>query len=271
MKNPKIGLALGGGGARGLAHIGVLKVLHEAGIKIDYICGVSMGALIGAGYSLGMNILEMEKEANSFTKTKAMRELVDLSTFRQSIIKGKKIFKYIDNFLGEKDFDDTRVPFKIIATNLSDGSVVALTKGNLAKAVEASICVPGILPPVKIGNDYLVDGGVANPTPIDETIKMGADLVIGVDLIIKKPVKIIDNPNMIFTLMQSYEIIRNKVFDSCINSDYEGKVVLVKPDLNGYGVVNSFKFYNIKEFIEAGEVAARKMLPEIRKKIDHEK
>ncbi|KKQ61749.1 MAG: hypothetical protein US81_C0004G0017 [Parcubacteria group bacterium GW2011_GWE2_38_18] len=76
---------------------------------------------------------------------------------------------------------------------------------------------------------------------------------------------------MIFTLMQSYEIIRNKVFDSCINSDYEGKVVLVKPDLNGYGVVNSFKFYNIKEFIEAGEVAARKMLPEIRKKIDHEK
>lgn len=269
MKNNfKIGLALGGGGARGLAHIGVLKVLEEAGIKIDYIAGVSMGALVGAGYSLGMKVDELEREASSFTKTKAMKELVDISTFRYSVLKGKKIFKYINNFLGQAEFSDTKIPFKIIATNLSDGNVVRLIKGNLAKAVEASICVPGILPPVKIGNDFLVDGGVANPTPVDEALSMGADIVIGVDLIIKKPVKIIDNPNLIFTLMQSYEIIRNKVFDACINSEHDNRVILIKPDLNGHGLVNSFKFYNIKEFIEAGEIATRHMLPEIKRKIE---
>lgn len=264
-KQIKIGLALGGGGARGLAHIGVLKALKEAGIKIDMIAGTSMGAFIGACYSIGMEVDKMETEARSFTKRKAMRELVDLALPKYSIIKGKKIFNYIDDFLDHKGFSDTKIPLRVIATNLSNGEGAAISKGNLARAIEASICVPGIFPPVKIGSDYYVDGGVADPTPIDQVIKMGADIVIGVDLVYKRSV-IREDLNLVSTLLQSYEVIRNKSVNLCQN-EKKRKIIIIQPDLNGNSIANSFKFFDIHEFIEAGERAAKKAIPNIKRKI----
>lgn len=265
-KKIKIGLALGGGGARGLAHIGVLKALVKANIKIDYIAGTSMGAFMGALYGVGIEVDEMTVEALSFNKRKAMTKLVDVAIPKKSILKGKKVFRYIDDLLDRADFRDLKIPLRIVATDLSNGDQVIINKGNLARAIQASICVPGIFPPVKINNKYLVDGGVANPTPVDQVIDMGADVVIGVDLISRKNAKFKQEPNIVQAMLQSYDIIRNKSINFC-----EGKkncnVVIVKPELKGHGVVNSFKFYDIGEFIDEGERAAKVMLPQIKRLI----
>ncbi len=264
--NKKIGLALGGGGARGLAHIGVLKVLEEEDIHIDMIAGVSMGAIIGACYATGISIDEIEKEALSMNKRKVFSSIMDLSRPSKSILKGKKAFRFISKFLSDKTFLETKLSFGVIATDLESGDEVILKRGNIAKAVQASMSVPGIFPPVKIGSKYLIDGGVVNPTPTDLVKKMGADVVIGVDLVMKKSVKL-NNPGTIATLMQSYEIIRSqavkfKMNDKVIN----GNLAVIQPEIRS--TIDSFKFYNIDKFIKSGEDATRKVMPKIKSLIN---
>lgn len=262
VNNKKIGIALGGGGARGLSHIGVLKVLEKEGIKIDYVVGVSIGAFIGAYYALGLDLEDIEKEAVSFTKMKAIRELLDLSNPKISILKGKKIFKFINKLIGEASFSDTKIPLRIITTDLANGKEVILSKGNIAKAVLASLSIPAIFPPVKIGNRYLIDGGVSNLTPVDTVNKAGIDIILGVDLVMKRKIKLY-KPGLVTSLIQSYETIRTQSIK--LNIDSVGdKMVLIKPALGG--TIDSFKFYNIGNVIKAGEDAAKKVLPEIRKK-----
>lgn len=265
MKDKKIGLALGGGGARGLAHIGVLKVLAEEGIRIDMVAGASMGAFVGACYALGLDMEELEKEAISFTKAKAVKTFVDLAAHGKSILKGVKAEKYIKNIVGDKIFfEDTKIPLEIVCTDLSSGEEVVLKKGDLAEAILASVSVPAIFPPVEIDGRYLIDGGVINPTPVDIVKNMGADIVIGVDLVMKREAKL-DKPNMITSLLQSYEIIRTQWVKHNI-SKIDKETVIIEPDARG--TIDSFKFYDINKFIVSGEEAARKALPEIRKMID---
>lgn len=264
-KEPKIGLALGGGGARGIAHIGALKVLEKEGIKIDYLSGVSMGSFIGACYVAGISLEEMEKEALSFNKKKAIKLFLDIANPKRSLIKGVKVANYIRDFLKNKNFEDTKIPFKTVATDLSNGKEVVLDKGSLANAVRASIGVPGIFPPVKIGESYLVDGGIVNCTPVDLVEKMGADIIIGVDLIIKREIKLEKAPGMVTSLVQSFEIIRSHGTLSNIKK-VSRDVILIKPHLRG--AIDSFKFYDIDKFIDSGERAAREAMPEIKRKIE---
>ena len=262
-KNLKVGLALGGGGARGLAHIGVLKVLEKEGIKLDALAGVSMGSFVGACYATGLSVKEMEEEAVTFNKRKAIKKMLDLANPKRSVLKGKKVERYINNFLEKKDFKDTDVPMRVVATDLATGGEVVIKEGNLAQAVRASISVPGIFPPVKIGDRYLVDGGVVNCTPVNVLEDMGMDIIIAVDLIIKRQVDFEKKPGMITSLVQSYEIIRSQVAKNNVESNK--KVVLIKPEMRG--TIDSFKFYNIKKFIESGEKATRTALPRIKKRI----
>lgn len=262
-KKPKIGLALGGGGARGLAHIGVLKVLRKHGIEPDFVAGVSMGAFVGACYTLGSDLEKMEKEAVSFNKTKALKKMLDLNNPKRSLLKGDKVYKYIKDWVGDTTFADTKVPFRIIATDLASGEEVVLKQGPLAESIRASISVPGIFPPVKINNRYLVDGGVLNCTPVDVLEEMGADIIIGVDLIIKRKVEM-EDPSIVATLVQSYEVMRSHGAKTNVEKTNK-KVILVKPHLRG--TIDSFKFYNINKFIESGEKAARTSLPRIKKRI----
>jgi NTE family protein len=263
MKKKKIGLALGGGGARGLAHIGVLKVLRQAGIKIDFIAGTSMGALIGAVYALGLDMAEIEKEVISFDKKKAIISLFDFGKPGSSILKGDKIYRYIDALLLGKHFSETNIPFKAVATDLETGEEIILDKGKIVDAIMASISVPGIFPPVKIGSTYLIDGGVVNPTPIDVVKKMGADKIIGVDLISTKGKNFTSSPGMISTLLQSYEIIRTQAVKFKLAENNEA--IMIKPKIRG--AVESFKFYDIVKFIKSGEEATKEALPEILKNI----
>jgi len=259
----KIGLVLGGGGARGLAHIGVLKVLEQEGIKIDMVAGTSMGALIAACYALGLDLKALEKEATSFTKGKAFAKLIDIGASKKSIIKGKKIYRYICDLIGKAKFSDTKIPLNIIATDLANGEEVILSQGSIIQAIQASISVPGIFPPVKIGDKYLIDGGVVNPTPIDTMEKMGADIIIGVDLVINRKVSL-DDPDIFTTLMQSYEIIRTQAVKLRLEKTRKN-VIIIKPKLRG--TIDSFKFYNIDKFIKSGEQAAMEKLPEIKQRL----
>lgn len=259
----KIGLALGGGGARGLAHIGVLKVFKREGIHVDYVCGVSMGAFIAAYYSLGLDLDVLEQEVVKTTKRKAIKELVDLNASKISILKGNKAKRYIRSYFDNYKFSDLKIPLKIVATNLANGEEVHLEKGDISEAILASMSVPGIFPPVKINNKYLIDGGVVNCTPVDVVEKMGADLVIGVDLIMKREVEL-NNPGIVTTLMQAYEIIRTQGIKYKINS-LNKEAIIIKPKLKG--TIDSFKFYDIDKFIKAGEVAAEEAMGEIKRKL----
>lgn len=262
-KKKKIGIALGCGGARGLAHLGVLKVFQEEGIAIDFIVGASMGSFIGAAYALGVDFELLEKEASTITKKKAIKELLDLAAPNRSILKGQKSRKYIEKLIGNKNFSDTKIPLYITATNLSNGEEKVFYRGSINDAIQASVSVPGIFPPVKIGKDYYIDGGVVNPTPVDVVKKLGADVVVGVDLIMQRTVKL-DKPNVVTTLMQSYEIIRTQGVKYNMNK-VENHAILIKPKLRG--TIDSFRFYDIHKFIKAGEDAAREALPKIMRTI----
>ena len=262
-KRKTIGLALGGGGARGLAHIGVLKVLKKEGIPIDMIVGVSMGAFIGAFYVCGFSPEEIEEEAVSYNKKKAVIKMMDLGKFGTSILRGAKIQKILEYKLKKATFKESAIPFRVIATDLESGDEIIIKQGDISEAVRASITVPGIFPPIKINGRYLIDGGVVNPTPTDKLKEMGADIIIGVDLIMKRKIKL-DNPGLVTTLMQSYEIIRTQAVKSRIEKVTKN-TILIRPKLRG--AIDSFKFYDINKFIRSGEDAAKEMLPEILKKI----
>lgn len=249
-----------------MAHIGVLRTLEASGIAIDAVIGTSMGALVGACHLMG-RLDRLEAEARSLNKRKAVKEILDLCVPKYSLLKGKKAHRYIERLIGRNDFSHLSAPLWVIATNLADGQPVIINKGSLTNAIQASIAVPGVFPPVRIGDDYLVDGGVASPTPIAEALAWGADIVIAVDLVLKRGSKLKEKPSLIFILMQSYETIRNKsVWDG--QTEHQ-KVFMIKPDLNGNGLVSSFKFFDVDAFIAAGSKAAIAILPEIREAIDN--
>lgn len=179
-KQLKIGLALGSGGARGLAHIGVIKILEENNIPIDYIAGSSIGAMIGGIYASGLDIGEIEKIALNMTN-RGMFSLIDLRVGK-GFIKGERVNSFIANNLVAKDFKDCRIPFSAAATDIKTGEVVVLDSGNLAEAIRASISMPLVFQPVERDGRVLVDGGVGSPVPVEIVRKMGADIVMAVNL-----------------------------------------------------------------------------------------
>lgn len=179
-KRKKIGLVLGSGGIRGLAHIGVIKKLLEHNIPIDYIAGSSIGAWIGAHYALFQDVKKLEE----YTLEKKKEKLMSLlePTLSGGLIKGDKVEKLMNEWLDKANFSDTKIPINIVATDLITGEAVLFKEGNLAKAIRASISVPTFFSPLKIDGKLLVDGGLSNPVPDDIVRKMGADIVISVNL-----------------------------------------------------------------------------------------
>jgi NTE family protein len=181
-KNPKVGLALGSGAARGLAHIGVLKVLEENKIPIDFIAGTSMGALIGATYAAGLDIEQIEEIAcNTDWKLTARLFLPTLP--RSGFVEGKRIKDFLKTLIGDSNIDTLKVPFAVVATDLLTGEEIVIHKGSLVEAVRASISIPVIFTPVRHQNRFLVDGGLVNPVPTSVAAEMGADVIIAVNVI----------------------------------------------------------------------------------------
>ena len=182
-KRFKIGLALGGGAARGLAHIGVLKALEENGIKLDYISGTSSGAIIGALYCCGVSIQHMEKVVSSMRQSDWVR-LMDFSVLRSGLVKGDKVIKLLKKHAGgERDFKEMHPPFTAIATDINTGERVVISKGSLWPAIRASFSIPIIFNITKHYDRYLVDGGLSEMVPVASCREMGADFVIAVNVL----------------------------------------------------------------------------------------
>ena len=168
-KGLKFGLALGGGSARGLAHVGVIQVLEAYGIPIDMIAGTSIGSVIGSLYASGASIEQLEKAALSMKRSKSL-SLLDLALPHSGFIKGDRAEKILKTIaLKNKTFDDLNIPFAAVATIIENGTEVVINQGKVIDAVRASISIPGIFTPVKYRNYYLVDGGLVNPVPVDVT------------------------------------------------------------------------------------------------------
>jgi NTE family protein len=178
--NKKVGLALGSGGVKGLAHVGVIKTLLKHQIPIDFIAGSSIGAWVACFFGLFQDIAKLEDYTVNKRRDKFYIFLEP--TLQGGLIKGDKLEKLLNEWFENKDFSDTKFPVATMATDLIGGQSVILNKGNLAKAVRASMSIPTLFKPVTIGNQLLIDGGASNPVPDNVVKQMGADVVISVNL-----------------------------------------------------------------------------------------
>lgn len=177
-KRKKIGIALSGGGAKGSVHIGVLKALKKANIPIDFIAGTSVGAIIGAAYASGLEPEEIEKAVLNLD----WNYLFSFTVPRYGIITTDNMRRVMQNLTKNQTFNQTKIPLRVIAADITKGRRVVFKDGSIAEAVMASISIPGLFPPVQHKGHELVDGGIVDPVPVNEVREMGADVVIAVDL-----------------------------------------------------------------------------------------
>lgn len=256
MRQPVIGLALGSGGARGFAHLGVIKVLKEEGINVDVIAGSSMGALVGCFYGAGLDIDRLYKLAGAFKR----KYYLDFTVPKMGFLAGKKVKELIRLFTHGKSLEDLDIPVRVVATDLKAGEKVVFSKGPIADAVRASISIPGIFIPEKLEDRLLVDGGVIDRVPVSVVEEMGADLIIAVDV---SRVKTSSDITSIFdVIMQSLDIMQMELVSNReIASD-----IMIRPHVEMY---SSRAFTNIEDIIRIGEEEARKQVPRIKEAIQN--
>lgn len=176
---PKVGLALGSGAARGLAHIGVIKVLEEENLPLDLIAGTSMGAFIGALYAAGVPVRRIEETALA-VDWKRLTRLLDPVLPTSGLIDGKKLMAFMAELLPARTFEELSIPLAITATDIETGEAIIIKKGDLLEGLRAGLAFPGIFSPVRFGNRFLVDGGLCHPVPTDVVRSLGAERVIGI-------------------------------------------------------------------------------------------
>ncbi|HOA16265.1 MAG TPA: patatin-like phospholipase family protein [Bacillota bacterium] len=252
-----VGLALGSGAARGLAHIGVIKVFEDSGIPIDAIVGCSAGAMVGGAYACGMSTRELIEKAVSIRQPDIIRYLDLGITSRSGLLRGNRVNKLLMELTNNATFAATRIPFVAIATNVKTGEEVAFDSGPVWRAIRASISIPGIFVPQKIDDDYYVDGAVCNPVPSDYLTAMGLDIVIGVDIVpdvAKSGIK--GAPNLITVLLNSFDIFQERLVKMVVHH----MDVKIRPAIEG---VLAHEFYRAEEVIDMGKRAAMEALDEI--------
>jgi NTE family protein len=253
-KPPRIGLALGGGAARGFAHIGVIQVLEENGIKVDLVAGTSAGSLVAALYASGKGGKEMQ------TLAEGMDEggITDWSFPLRGLIRGEALARFIRDKTGGRGIEQMALPLGIVATDLSDGSAILFRSGDTGTAVRASSAVPAVFQPVRIGQREYVDGGLVSPVPVRFAREMGAQFIIAVD-ITSPPEK--DPPGDAFRmLMQTFSIMGRS-----INMfELREADAVIRPKLDG---VSSADFTARRRAIQAGREAAQALLPLLRQRI----
>jgi NTE family protein len=261
---PLVGLALGGGAARGIAHIGVLEVLEREGIPIDMIAGTSAGALIGALYARQKDAVLMKKQAMALDWV-ALTALVDLTLPKSGFISGKQVTRLLGRFIGDACFEDLEIPLACIATDIISGDEVIFNQGPVLDAVRASISIPVVFSVAKYANRYLVDGGLVNPVPVKTVRDMGADFVIAVDvtpdkaereayLLKSAPPK---QPSLFQVIVQSIYIAT--YFTARISAG--GADEVIHPQL---AHITPADFHRSKEIILQGELAAVDCIPAIK-------
>jgi NTE family protein len=250
---PAIGVALGGGFARGMAHIGVLKVLEEEGIPIRLVTGTSVGALIGASYCSGLSLEELEKVAHSCRFTTFARWTVS----RYGFASNDRMVAFLTRTLKVKSFEELRIPLGVTATDFNTGQGVVFHSGSIIDPVRASCAYPGMFLPVEIRGRYLVDGMLSHPVPTRPLRDMGAERVLAVHL--KGTWAKGGAPRHLFDVIgQSFAIAQ----DAMSSLWKDAADIVVEPDVAGFAYDD---FKRAGELIYSGEVAMRQAMPEVRK------
>lgn len=178
----KIGLVLGSGAAKGLAHIGVLKMLDKEKIPVDFISGTSIGALMGAMYASGITGEEIEEIALNIDIKKTLALFTPTVSY-SGLIDGQRVIKFVESVIGRQNIEDLPIPFSAVSSDILTGEEVVITKGSLLDAIRASISIPGIFTPVKYNERFLVDGGLVNPVPVSTLINSDVDTIIAVNVL----------------------------------------------------------------------------------------
>lgn len=253
----KIGLALGGGAARGFAHVGVIQVLEEAGIRPALVSGTSAGSLVAALYASGKSGAQLQHIAE--TMEEATIADWTLQIFTRGVLRGEALAKYVNAQVGQKPIEAMVIPLGIVATDLNSGNDVLFQRGDTGTAVRASSAVPAVFQPVKVGTREYVDGGLVSPVPVRAARKMGAELIIAVD--ISSPPEASSANGTLDILLQTFTIMGKSI--STI--ELKDADILVRPNLTG---ISSADFSARKRSIEAGRQAMLLALPQLRAAIE---
>jgi NTE family protein len=260
------GLALGGGGAKGLAHIGILKVLQREGVKVDYIAGTSIGGLVGAYYASHLDIIGLEEKILARSDWKTGLFVFDPS-LKKGVLKGEKIKQLIKEWVEVDSFKELQLPTTVTTTDLKSGEAINIFEGDLIQAIRASISVPLVFRPVKYKNMLLTDGGLSNPVPDDVVAEMGAKKIVAVNLdtgyfgngeIEEKEMKIKD------ISLRSLNVLRYHLAKQCIKD----ADIVIEPSIDEQGLIGWNNFFNVdkaKKIIKQGEIKGEEYLPEIKK------
>ena len=253
---PRIGLALGGGAARGFAHVGVIQVLEQQGLLPDLVVGTSAGSLVAALYASGRNGAELEQAALRMEEA-AITDWT-LPLFNRGLLRGDALARYVNAQVKGKTIQDMKRPLGIVATDLANGQGVLFQRGDTGTAVRASSAVPGVFSPVAIGGREYVDGGLVAPVPVQQARQMGAEFVIAVN--ISSPPEGNPTSDTFKVLMQTFDIMGQTINRYALS---EADLV-IRPELNGIG---SADFSARQRSIAAGRAAMQAALPRLRERL----
>lgn len=271
-RRPLVGLALSGGGARGIAHIGVLRVLEREGIPVDFLAGTSMGGFIAAAYAAGLTPDALEQEALTITRKRGLLRLMDPAWPNGGLMRGDRLLAYFEQLIGQQKFAELRLPLALVAVDLNTRREIILRDDPLALALRATTAVPGVFMPVETNGWQLVDGGVLNNLPIDVAREMGADVVIGVDIGLTHETGIglwSGNRRWVPEGLSVTLGVLDGTLGALIATAQEQKLrlfppdILIKPDIP-MGVTVFTGYDRVADLIAAGERAAEAHLSEIK-------
>lgn len=258
-RRPRVGLVLSGGGARGLAHIGVLKVVEREGVPVDLVVGTSVGAIVGALYASGVAPSDIEGMA----KEVGWNELTDLSSARvvrlllsERLLSTQKMEKYLKDRIGEKSFADLKIPFACLATDIRTGEGIVLREGSVALAARASATMPGIFEPVPFRHRLLIDGGVVDNVPTEVARRLGADILLC--LYVPEDFSRHNVSNVLTMITQALYIQGQVISEERIKrADY-----VIRPDVSD---ISALELWRSKECMEAGQRAAETAWPDLKR------
>jgi len=254
--DPKIALVLGGGSAKGFAHVGVIRVLEQEKIPVHMIVGTSVGSLIGGIYASNPDSFQLEWIAFKIDRNDVLDPSLVYSKFGP--VQGVRLENFVEQSIKVKKIEDTKIPFYPIATDLNTGETIVLEKGSLAKAIRASSSIPGIFVPVNFDNRMLVDGGVTDNIACDIAKNKGADIIIAVN--INKDVKETNITSLIDIVGQSASIMMQEASKSKL----QFADVIIEPNTKGIGM---FDFTHKKPLMDEGIKAAKQAIPKIKELI----
>lgn len=257
MNRGKVALALGSGGAKGFAHVGVLKAFEECGIPVDIITGSSMGSLVASFYVTGMRPTFMERLARTLT----WRHWVDVTVPRVGLVSGRKVHELVSLLTRGATFEEAQIPCAIVSTELTTKSLVTFRSGKLADAVRASISIPGVFVPFVTEQGVFVDGGVMERVPVQAAKDLGADVVIAVD------VAAFPKRSVPETMLDVISLSLEAMQEPHIGERLRDAAICIRPVLTEIG---SSQFNKASEAIDLGYEAAMALMPEIRLKLQQD-